>query len=225
MFEKNARRGGAENPIFTYFLVLNGLILFGLGLWGSHSDGLSLVESFLASLLAVIFAFGIAVVASKGHHTPFVMILLVINFAAAGITYEHSKRGEVKQQNKNDMTIFAEEKAPVLHDSLKKTQQIQSEVLEKKQKLKQVLISLNRSADQDEDVKRYDSLLSDLKVTEKKLKVNLEDAFIAYKKYEISSDPAYERELSRLSSSSQLAAEEIQNKYKDLRKKMSASMQ
>lgn len=59
MFGKNTRRGAEENPIFTFFLVLNGLICFGLVLWGSHNDGISLVESFLASSFAVIFVFGV----------------------------------------------------------------------------------------------------------------------------------------------------------------------
>jgi len=221
MFGKNARRGAVENP--ALFPILTAFVVLGICLFAFFTENMG--SGFVFGLFLMAMASALTRLETKSYPPASGMIFIwLLILATVTAMYHDSRIRESRQQSKNEMTTFAEEKAPVLHDSLKKTQQIQSEVLEKKQKLKQVLISLNRSADQDEDVKRYDSLLSDLEVTEKKLKVNLEDAFIAYKKYEISSDPAYERELSRLSSSSQLAAEEIQNKYKGLREKMSASM-
>ena len=155
MFGKNARRGAVENP--ALFPILTAFVVLGICLFAFFTENIG--SGFVLGLFLTAMPAALTRLETKSYPPASFMIFIWLLILATVIAMYHDSR------IKNEMTTFAEEKAPVLHDSLKKTQQIQSEVLEKKQKLKQVLISLNRSADKDEDVKRNDYLLYDLKVT------------------------------------------------------------
>jgi len=128
------------------------------------------------------------------------------------------------QRNSEELLIFAKDRAPVLNDSLKTISQIRTEIIDKRSKLVQVLRSIGKSPEADADVRKYSFLLKEIGSAEQKLWNDLTDAYLAYKKFEISSDPAYDQELSRINVISKVAADEIKQKYQQLRQDISTGI-
>jgi len=154
-----------------------------------------------------------------------ILWIVVGFFSLSGVifyAYNNKKDDVPIQRTSEDLLAFARSRAPILNDSLSTVRQIRAEITEKRSKLVQVLKSLGKLPEADIDVVKYTSLLKEIDIAEQNLLNNLTETYLAYKKFEISSDPSYSNELNRLSVLSKEASDEIQQKYRELRQSASS---
>ncbi len=141
---------------------------------------------------------------------------------------EQKKRDEEKAKKqlkdaklKIELIAFAKEKIPELYNAINETSRMREEIKNKKEKLTEVLIKLDKDYKTDEDIKRYEELLSRLNVADIEYDKMLREGYLQYKKFEISSDPAYEKMLDNYNNKAKQSLEENVDSFNKMRNQLS----
>ena len=122
---------------------------------------------------------------------------------------------------KRELNTFAQNKIPDLYSAINETHRMREEIKNKKSKLTKVLQQLGRVYSKDEDIKRYDDLLEKLNVADKEYDNMLKEGYLQYKKFEISSDPAYEKMLENYNNKAKHSLEENVDSFNKMRNQLS----
>ena len=134
---------------------------------------------------------------------------------------EMVKKQQERLNLKKELLDFAKQKIPELYSAIQQTDSMQIEINKKRNALTEVLKKLNRKVKNDEDIKRYDDLSNKLIGAKNEYDKMLEEGYLQYKKFEISSDPAYEKMLNDYNNQAKISLDENVKMYKDMREKMS----
>ncbi|MBF0548234.1 MAG: hypothetical protein HQM08_27605 [Candidatus Riflebacteria bacterium] len=177
----------------------------------------------MIALIGWIFAvfLGLLFILTVDKSLPFALVIGVILLGLV-MALENKKKGQQSKSNiLSEIETFGKDKAPELSQGLNDIRNIEVEVQKKKDELGRVLTGLGKSLNEDEDYNNFSNLFEATKRTEVKIQKDLEDAFLLYKKFEISSDRSIEDKIKTIVSNSLVSANEIKTKYKDLREKYS----
>lgn len=136
---------------------------------------------------------------------------------------EQESKDKKQREFQDEVESFGKNKAGPLYQGLRDIRAIKGEIQGKRDELERVLNGLGKSTDEDEDYGNFSKLLEEIAKTENKLKQDLDDAFLLYKKFQISSDKSLETQINTIVSGSLASSEEIKGKYKTLKEKYSGA--
>ena len=118
------------------------------------------------------------------------------------------------QENENlkhELIAFSKEKIPELYSAINESHRMREEIRAKKDNLTMVLKKLGKDYRNDEDIKKYDELLHKLDLSDIEYDKMLREGYLQYKKFEISSHPAYEKMLENYNNKAKSLSESIES--------------
>ncbi|MBF0548233.1 MAG: hypothetical protein HQM08_27600 [Candidatus Riflebacteria bacterium] len=150
-----------------------------------------------------------------------IVVFFVILFREQDDYRKVVANNNLKNKILSEINEFGKDKAVQLYQGLEDIKNIRIEIQGKKDELGRVLLGLGKPLNTDEDYINFLNLIGETYQTEIKLQKALEDSFVLYKKFQISSDKSIEDKIKVIVSNGLISAEEIKTKYKTLREKYS----
>ncbi len=132
----------------------------------------------------------------------------------------NNKRLE-EEKFRKELDTFLQNKIPDLNSAIKETQRMSEEIKDKRAKLTKVLQQLGRDYRKDDDIIRYDELLTKLDKAKIEYDEMLKEGYLQYKKFEISSDPAYEKILDNYNIKAKQSLNENIDSFNKMRNQLS----